>query len=57
MVMVGDQDVPFIGPSERMAAAIPGAVLAVIPDAGHCPQFENPEQWWVALSTFLADVA
>jgi len=35
----------------------PGAELAVIPDAGHSPQFENPDAWWSALSTFLARVA
>jgi pimeloyl-ACP methyl ester carboxylesterase len=57
LVMVGDQDQPFIGPSERMTAAIPGGSLAVIPDAGHSPQFENPAAWWDALSAFLAEVA
>jgi pimeloyl-ACP methyl ester carboxylesterase len=57
LVMVGDQDIPFIGPSERMAAAIANAVLEVIPDAGHSPQFENPKGWWSALSTFLDGIA
>jgi pimeloyl-ACP methyl ester carboxylesterase len=37
-----------------MADAIPGASLAVIDDAGHSPQFENPAQWLDALSGFLA---
>jgi len=36
--------------------AIPNAELTVIPDAGHSPQFENPDAWWAALSTFLARV-
>jgi pimeloyl-ACP methyl ester carboxylesterase len=49
LVMVGDQDRPFIGPSERMATAIPGGTLTVIADAGHSPQFENPESWWTSL--------
>jgi pimeloyl-ACP methyl ester carboxylesterase len=53
LVMVGEQDAPFLGSSERMAAAIPGAVLAVIADAGHSPQFENPPAWWAVLSAFL----
>ncbi|MGH9080285.1 MAG: alpha/beta fold hydrolase [Acidimicrobiales bacterium] len=53
LVMVGEQDAPLVGPSERMAAAIPGGSLAVIPDAGHSPQFENPEAWWSALMHFL----
>lgn len=55
LVMVGEQDAPFLEPSERLAAAIPGARLAVIPDAGHSPQFENPDAWWAALSSFLGN--
>ena len=31
----------------------PGRRLAVIPDAGHSPQFESPEAWWAALTGFL----
>jgi 3-oxoadipate enol-lactonase len=57
LVMVGDQDRPFIAASERMAAAIPGAELAVIADAGHSPQFENPDGWWTALTGFLDRIA
>ncbi len=57
LVIVGEQDQPFLGPSERMAKAIPDASLVVIPDAGHSPQFENPEAWWTALSGFLAGSA
>lgn len=56
LVIVGDQDTPFLKPSRRMAEAIPGAELAVIPDAGHSPQFENTDQWWKALTSFLARV-
>ena len=55
--MVGDQDRPFIAASERMAATIAGAVLAVIADAGHSPQFENPDGWWTALTEFLDRIA
>jgi pimeloyl-ACP methyl ester carboxylesterase len=57
LVIVGDQDTPFIDPSREMQAAIPDARLAVIPDAGHSPQFENPGPWWDALSGFLAGVS
>jgi pimeloyl-ACP methyl ester carboxylesterase len=56
LVMVGEQDAPFRKPSERMADAIPGAQLAVIPGAGHSPQFESPDAWWAALQGFLARV-
>lgn len=53
LVVVGEQDEPFVGPSGRMADAIPGAVLEVVPDAGHSPQFENPDRWWKAVIRFL----
>lgn len=53
LVIVGDTDAPFLKPSRRMAEAIPGAELAVIPDAAHSPQFEAPDAWWAALTTFL----
>jgi len=56
LVLVGDEDAPFLKPSRRMAEAIPGAELVVIPDAGHSPQFENPDAWWSALTGFLARV-
>lgn len=56
LVMVGEQDRPFLEASSRMADAVGGASLVVIPDAGHSPQFENPDAWWRALSTFLAGV-
>jgi pimeloyl-ACP methyl ester carboxylesterase len=53
LVIVGDQDTPFMAHSERMAKTIPGGRLAVIPDAGHSPQFEAPEPWFAALAGFL----
>ncbi len=56
LVVVGEEDQPFLGPSRRMADSIPGASLAVVPQAGHSPQFENPDAWWSALSGFLADL-
>ena len=52
LVIVGEQDQAFLKPSARMAEAL-GGDLAVIPDAGHSPQFENPEGWWDALDGFL----
>lgn len=56
LVIVGDQDTPFLSDSRRMAETIPDATLAVIPDAGHSPQFENPDSWFRALSGFLDHV-
>jgi pimeloyl-ACP methyl ester carboxylesterase len=57
LVIVGEQDRPFVDASERMAATIPDARLAVIPGAGHSPQLEAPSAWWAALSGFLDEVA
>jgi pimeloyl-ACP methyl ester carboxylesterase len=57
LVIVGEEDAPFLGPSRRMADAIPAGRLAVIPGGGHSPQFEAPAAWWDALSAFLDEVA
>lgn len=54
LVIVGELDQPFLEPSRLLAGAIPGARLAVVPGAGHSPQFENDEVFWDALSGFLA---
>lgn len=56
LVMVGAQDRPFLPGSHAMAAAIPGAELVVIPDAGHSPQFENGDAWLAELRRFLASI-
>ena len=53
LVLVGDQDTPFLASSAAMADAIPGARLVIIPEAGHSPQFEQPQAWYEALSGFL----
>ncbi len=53
LVVVGEQDATFVKPSRAMAATIPGASLEVIADAGHSPQFENPDAWLGALDGFL----
>jgi pimeloyl-ACP methyl ester carboxylesterase len=53
LVIVGEQDGPFRDPSARMAACVGDGSLAVISDAGHCPQFENSQEWLEAFSGFL----
>jgi 3-oxoadipate enol-lactonase len=53
LVIVGEQDTPFLGVSKEMVDTITGAHLAVIPDAGHSPQFENSTAWREALLHFL----
>ena len=56
LVLVGEQDAPFVGSAKRMADAVAGATLAVVPDAGHSPQFENPAAWWDVVTGFLAGI-
>jgi pimeloyl-ACP methyl ester carboxylesterase len=55
-VIVGEQDQAFIDPSQRMAEVVSHGKLAIIPGAGHAPQFENPDAWWEALSGYLAAI-
>jgi len=56
LVIVGEQDRPFLDASEAMAATLPSARLVVVPDAGHSPQFENPDAWRAAMLAFLAAI-
>jgi 2-succinyl-6-hydroxy-2,4-cyclohexadiene-1-carboxylate synthase len=53
LVAVGDEDTMMLGPSHRLAEAIPGARLVVIPDAGHNPNFENTDALLAVLLDFL----
>ena len=39
--------------SYEMAAAIPGAKLVEIPDCGHLPQLEKPQEMLAALDNWL----
>jgi pimeloyl-ACP methyl ester carboxylesterase len=53
LVIVGDQDQPFVAPSEYMAKKIAGARLAVIPGAGHSSNLDQPEIFNRVLREFL----
>ena len=53
LIIVGDQDQPFLAPSEYMAKKIPGAKLAVIPGAGHSSNLDQPETFNRVLLEFL----
>jgi pimeloyl-ACP methyl ester carboxylesterase len=57
LVIVGEQDVATVpAKAERIAAAIPGAKLVRIPDAGHTSTVEEPEAVNRAIEEFLAGV-
>lgn len=69
LVRLGGVDIPALmvwGDSDRivtpaygraLAAAVPGARFAEIPDAGHLPHLENPEAAWRVVDPFVAEVA
>jgi pimeloyl-ACP methyl ester carboxylesterase len=54
--VVGDLDAAFYDGSLAIADAVPGSRLAVIGEAGHHPQFEQPEAWLEVVTAFLTDV-
>lgn len=56
-VIVGERDEPFRGPSDRLAAGIPGARLVVVEGAYHSPQHTHPEVWRAAVLEHLARVS
>ncbi|HMG26210.1 MAG TPA: alpha/beta hydrolase [Acidimicrobiia bacterium] len=56
LVIVGEQDTPFLDGSRAMARVVPGAEPVVVRDAGHSPQLENPRPWLDALERFLASI-
>jgi pimeloyl-ACP methyl ester carboxylesterase len=53
LVIVGDQDTPFIAACEYMAKKISGAQLEVIKGAGHSSNLDQPEAFNRALGRFL----
>ena len=55
LVVVGDQDEPFIPASRSHGRGDPGRRLEIVPEAGHSPQFEAPEAWWKVVSEFLGE--
>jgi 3-oxoadipate enol-lactonase len=55
LVLVGAEDTHFVPAAHAMAATLPDARLVVVPDAGHSPQFENPDAYFDALDEFLSE--
>lgn len=56
LVLVGQEDTPFLECAEELVRAIPSAEHAVIPAAGHQPQVENPGPWTRAIRDHLTSV-
>ncbi len=55
LVIVGEQDQATpVADARLMADGIPGARLAIIPQAGHLPNLEQPEQFNQVIEEFLS---
>lgn len=53
LVIAGARDTAYAERGRRLAAAIAGATLAVIPDAGHACHLERPAAVWEVLEPWL----
>jgi len=56
LVIAGADD-PVRDRAEEVAAAIPGARLALVPGAGHAPHLERPERFHALVFDFLTEAA
>jgi pimeloyl-ACP methyl ester carboxylesterase len=56
LVVVGDRDEPFLGAASYMTAKIPGAQQAVIADAGHASNIDQPAAFDQAVLAFLGQL-
>ena len=56
LIICGENDEPFLGPSRRMHERIPGSELEIIPGAGHTPQMEKAPEFNGILTGFLSRV-
>jgi 2-succinyl-6-hydroxy-2,4-cyclohexadiene-1-carboxylate synthase len=56
LVIAGAED-PVRARAEEVAAAIPGARLALVPGAGHAPHLERPDRFHALLFDFLTETA
>ncbi|MEM9620539.1 MAG: alpha/beta fold hydrolase [Pseudomonadota bacterium] len=54
LVVVGEQDEPFLAASDYMAHKIPGAVKLVIADAGHAANMDQPKVFNEGILAFLS---
>lgn len=53
LVLVGEDDKPFLAATDYMAAKIPGSQKAVVSKAGHSANLDNPEEFNAAIGAFL----
>lgn len=53
LVLVGDQDEPFLVPTDYMANKIPGARKVILEQAGHASNIDQPEAFNQAVVSFI----
>ncbi len=53
LIVVGANDTPFLAAADVMAAKIPGATKAVLADAGHASNVDQPAAFDQAVTGFL----
>jgi pimeloyl-ACP methyl ester carboxylesterase len=56
LVLVGDKDTPFLAAADYMSAKIPNATKAVVANAGHASNIDQPEAFNQALTKFVATI-
>ena len=56
LIIVGENDTPFLAGTDYMANKIPNARKVVIPDAGHAANIDQPETFNRAVLEFLDEV-
>ncbi len=57
LVIGGEEDIPEMAPyTTKLSTDIPDACLVMIPDAGHLPGLEQPEEFNHLLEDFLQEV-
>ena len=52
-IIVGSNDVAFVGPSKAMSEVIPGSELVIIDGAYHSPQHTHTDEWLAAVEAHI----
>lgn len=56
LIVCGEDDETYVGPSHRMHERIPGSELAIIAGGGHSPQVEQADEFNRVLDGFLSRI-
>ena len=56
LVLVGENDTPFLGGTEYMATKIQGSTRAMIANAGHASNIDQPAAFNEAVESFLCSL-